>query len=116
MTAMSDNYTPPNPINSAAEHAREAVNTVGSAASDLVGKASEAASGALDSARDTANNAVDTAQQGVSTGLGYAVKTVAEIGDKAARNVKSHPARTALIAAGVVIAAFVVGVITSRRA
>jgi len=118
MTAMSDtnNNAVQDTVNLAAERAHEAVNTAGRASSAGVGKAAELTSDALGSATAAAGNAVDTAQQGVSTGLRYAAKTAAEISGQATRTVKSHPARAALIAAAVVIMAFVIGVITSKRA
>lgn len=111
-----DNSTAQDAVDSAAEHAHEAVDTAGHAAVDAVGKTSAATSDALGSAANAAGNAVDTTQQAVSTDLRYAAKRAAEIGDKATRSVKSHPGRTALIAAGVVIAAFIIGAIRSKRA
>lgn len=117
MSAMSDtnNSKARDTVENAAEHAHEAVNTAGQAASDAAGKAAETTSDALGATADAASNAVDSAQQGMSTGLRYAAKTAADISDTATRAVKTHPARTALIAVGIVIAAFVIGVIRSKR-
>ena len=118
MSAMSDmnNNKAQHTVDTAAERAHEVVNTAGRASSDVVGKAAELTSDALGSATAAGSGAVDTAQQGVSTGLRYAAKTAAEISGQATRTVKSRPARAALIAAGVVIAAFAIGLITSKRA
>lgn len=65
---------------------------------------------------DKIQDAVKTAQQEVSIGLNKAQDVASDITDKTSGAIKKYPVRAVLlVAVGVAVVGFIVGVVTSRR-